>query len=72
MKRADSGFEDRGDHQAPFTLRIGDVRSEIENSPRLPFGPCGLEDSFRLGELAGGEFGMNLLPIDRDFKSAAA
>jgi hypothetical protein len=62
-KQTDSGFEDREGHQAPITLRL-----EIGERGKLPKIADLLNDSVRLGELAGGDFRINLLSINADFE----
>ena len=75
-KRADGGFEDREDHQAPITLRDRNSKT----SARLEAEPCGLasalgphrlHDGIRIGELSRLQLGVDLLPIDTDLKHAA-
>jgi hypothetical protein len=74
---SDGGFEDREDHQAPFTLRRN-CGFRIAN--------CGLEektarlfelldlanDRIEVGPVAGIEFGMEQFTIGVNFESAAA
>jgi hypothetical protein len=82
---ADSGFEDREGHQAPFTLRekenalptagscTGEQCKEIRSlAPLLFDGLDCLDDSVEVRPIAGFEFGMDEFSISADFKGAAA
>jgi hypothetical protein len=84
LLRTDNGFEDREDHQAPFTLR----RKEKENAQRSTSNiqrrtaeeeSAGLlellnraDDGVEVRPIAGLEFGMEQFAIGANFKSAAA
>ena len=83
--RSDGGFEDREDHQAPFTLRkIAECRMQIADcgkltmkTPRLS-APILLElfdladNGLEIGPVTGIEFGMEQFAIGANFKGAAA
>ena len=64
--RTDNGFEDREDHQAPFTLR------EEEKDDRLLNFFKRADDGVEVRPVAGVEFGMEQFAIGANFKSAAA
>ena len=74
--RSDGGFEDREDHQAPFTLPKADsaVRAGLAlRKPERLFELFDLaDDSVEIGPIAGIEFGMEQFAIGANFKSAAA
>jgi hypothetical protein len=76
--RVDGGFEDREDHQAPFTLqetkaeKLKNGKAESEPDWRLLcFFNCG-DHGIEIRPIAGIEFGMKELSICADLKSAAA
>ena len=86
LLRTDDGFEDREDHQAPFTLRrIVDCRLQItdwgksaidcaDNARQKLSGSlldC-FDDGVEVRPVAGIEFGMEQFAIGANFKSAAA
>ena len=66
LLRTDNGFEDREDHQAPFTLR------EEEKDDRLLNFFKRADDGVEVRPVAGVEFGMEQFAIGANFKSAAA
>ena len=86
LLRTDDGFEDREDHQAPFTLR----KEEKENAERSTFNAQrrmtekettdarlfeffnGADDDVEVRPIAGVEFGMEQFAIGANFESAAA
>jgi hypothetical protein len=84
LLRTDSGFEDREDHQAPFTLRKAEenVQRRTSNAELLKSETNGrdallkffdrADDRLEIRPVAGVEFGMEELAIGADFKSAAA
>ena len=85
LLRTDNGFEDREDHQAPFTLREEEKENaqlstsgiqrpiaEEEKDDRLfNFFNRG-DDGVEVRPVAGVEFGMEQFAIGANFKSAAA
>ena len=85
LLRTDNGFEDREDHQAPFTLReeekqnaqlstssIQRPNAEEEKDDRLfNFFNRG-DDDVEVRPVAGVEFGMEQFAIGANLKSAAA
>jgi hypothetical protein len=77
LLRTDDGFEDREDHQAPFTLRgnfefrISDCGMKRKVERLLKFlDRC--DDGVEVRPVAGIEFGMEQFAIGANFKSAAA
>ena len=73
--RDDDGFEDREDHQAPFTLRITDCRLRITEAEALGWLFCFLDrlnDLVEIRPLAGLEFGMEHFAIGANFEGTAA
>ena len=67
--RTDNGFEDRGDHQAPFTLR--DVETEMATPRLLPQGLHGPQHLIRIGKFPRGPLGMDDLSICAHLEHAA-
>jgi hypothetical protein len=75
--RSDSGFEDREDHQAPFTLRRNcgsrtanwGTKRKVERLLEL-FDLTG--DGIEVGPVTGIELGMKELSIGANFESATA
>ncbi len=85
LLRTDNGFEDREDHQAPFTLREEEKENaqlstsgiqrpiaEEEKDDRLFNFFKRADDGVEVGPIAGVEFGMEQFAIGANFKSAAA
>ena len=85
LLRTDNGFEDREDHQAPFTLREDEKENaqlstsgiqrpiaEEEKDDRLFNFFKRADDGVEVGPIAGVEFGMEQFAIGANFKSAAA
>src|SRR5207302_6586898 len=66
LLRTDNGFEDREDHQAPFTLR------EEEKDDRLLNFFKRADDGVEVRPVAGVELGMEQVAIGANFKSATA
>ena len=73
-KRTDNGFEDRGGHQAPITLRRENAECGMRNAERATsaFAPHGLDDGVRLGEFSRLQLGVDFLSINADFETPAA
>ena len=73
--RSDGGFEDREDHQAPFTLPKADsgVRAGLAfRKPERLFELFDLtDDGIEIGPITGIKFGMEQFAIGANFKSAA-
>ena len=70
--RTDNGFEDRGGHQAPSTLRlVCRVRAAEKTTGGALQAPEGLQDGIGLGEFPRGPLGMHELVIRCDFKHPA-
>ena len=67
--RTDNGFEDRGDHQAPFTLR--DVETEMATPRPLPQGLHGPQHVIGIREFSRGPLGMDDLSICAHLEHAA-
>ena len=67
--RTDNGFEDRGDHQAPFTLR--DVETEMATPRLLPQGLHGPQHVIGIGEFPRCPLGMDNLSICAHLEHAA-
>ncbi len=85
LLRTDNGFEDREDHQAPFTLREEEKENaqfstsgiqrpiaEEEKDDRLFNFFKRADDGVEVGPIAGVEFGMEQFAIGANFKSATA
>ena len=84
LLRTDNGFEDREDHQAPFTLREEEKNAQLstsgiqrpiaeeEKDDRLLNFFNRTDDGVEVGPVAGVEFGMEQFAISANFKSAAA
>ena len=68
--RSDDGFEDREDHQAPFTLRIADCGLRIAERLFRFFDRA--DDGVEIWPVAGVEFGMEKFAIGANLESAAA
>ena len=67
--RTDNGFEDRGDHQAPFTLR--EVKLEAATPRPSQQGLHGPQHVVRVGEFPRGPLGMDDLSICTPLEHAA-
>ena len=67
--RTDNGFEDRGDHQAPFTLR--DVETEMATPRLLPQGLHGPQHVIGIGKFPRCPLGMDNLSICAHLEHAA-
>ena len=67
--RTDNGFEDRGDHQAPFTLR--DIETEMAIARFLPQGLHGPQHVIGIREFPRGPLGMDDLSICTHLEHAA-
>ena len=67
--RTDNGFEDRGDHQAPFTLR--DIETEMAITRFLPQGLHGPQHVIGIGEFPRCPLGMDDLSICAHLEHAA-
>ena len=67
-QRADDGFEDRGGHQAPITLRAECSAHEEHRSPRVEFGPKkqteGSVSRYRPRPASDSDSGFDLLEED--------
>jgi hypothetical protein len=85
LLRTDNGFEDREDHQAPFTLREEEKENaqlptsgiqrpiaEEEKDDRLFNFFKRADDGVEVGPIAGVEFGMEQFAIGANFESATA
>ena len=73
-KRTDNGFEDRGGHQAPITLRpkspsrgLCDPRANLS-----PLCPHCFDDGIGIGELSRLQLRVDVLSIDGDLETPAA
>jgi hypothetical protein len=68
--RSNDGFEDREDHQAPFTLPIADCG--LRTAERLLCFFDRLDDLVEIRPIAGVEFGMEQFSIGVNLEGAAA
>ena len=68
--RTNNGFEDREDHQAPFTLPIAETGNRKAESLFEFFDLA--DDLVEVGPVAGIEFGMEQFAIGANLESAAA